>query len=356
MRQNIFFTIVIGMILLLSIKSDDLEIEPILKATSGKYTLNDILDAATRVKNYVLKNKKLPKTVGVSSDELTIAQFTYSMGVAIKNINENKNSNKISTIKLDSPSTPHRCNTKVYLEEYIDAIKRVLAFCEKNGAAPAYVVSSSIEIGYKEYSFGFSKILDFYKNEKALPLYCVFDSSVFDDNSSQGISGVTLKNGINEKNKETDLNKYLKQSNSACYITDAIKTKARQLTSGRTTTKEKATAIFNFVKNQITYKYYENSLYGASKTLINGVGNCCDQANLIVALCRQSGIPVRYSHGQHCYFYYSQKYYGHVWAQILIGDTWYAADPTGSNNSLGVIKNWNINTFNTLRQYALLPF
>ena len=356
MRQNIFFTIVIGMILLLSIKSDDLEIEPILKATSGKYTLNDILDAATRVKNYVLKNKKLPKTVGVSSDELTIAQFTYSMGVAIKNINENKNSNKISTIKLDSPSTPHRCNTKVYLEEYIDAIKRVLAFCEKNGAAPAYVVSSSIEIGYKEYSFGFSKILDFYKNEKALPLYCVFDSSVFDDNSSQGISGVTLKSGINEKNKETDLNKYLKQSNSACYITDAIKTKARQLTSGRTTTKEKATAIFNFVKNQITYKYYENSLYRASKTLINGVGNCCDQANLIVALCRQSGIPVRYSHGQHCYFYYSQKYYGHVWAQILIGDTWYAADATGSDNSLGVIKNWNVNTFNTLRQYALLPF
>ena len=61
MRQNIFFTIVIGMILLLSIKSNDIEIEPILKATNGKYSLNDILLAATRVKNYVLKNKKLPK-------------------------------------------------------------------------------------------------------------------------------------------------------------------------------------------------------------------------------------------------------------------------------------------------------
>ena len=59
------------------------------------------------------------------------------MGVAIKNIHENKNSNKISTIKLDSPLTPHRCNTKVYLEEYIDAIGRVLTFCEKNGIAPA---------------------------------------------------------------------------------------------------------------------------------------------------------------------------------------------------------------------------
>ena len=101
---------------------------------------------------------------------------------------------------------------------------------------------------------------------------------------------------------------------------------------------------------------FSSILNGASKTLINGVGNCCDQANLIVALCRESGIPVRYSHGQHCYFYVSQNYYGHVWAQILVGDTWYAADPTGPNNSLGVIKNWNIQTFNSLRQYALLPF
>ena len=357
MRQNIFLTIVVGIILFISIKSNNLEIEQILKATSGKYTLNDILDAATRVKNYVLKYKDIPKLVQVSTDELTIAQFTYSMGVAIKNIYENKNSNTISTIKIDSPSTPHRCNTKVLLEDYIDAIGRVLTFCEKNGAAPAYVLSSSIEIGYREYSFGFSKILDFYRNEKALPLYCVFDSSVFDDDVSQEIKGVTILKGINEKNTETDLdNKYIKQSNNACYITEAIKTKARQLTSGRSTTLQKATAIFNFVKNEINYKYYENSLNGASKTLINGEGNCCDQANLIIALCRYSGIHSRYSHGQHCYFTYSKKYYGHVWAQILIGNTWYAADATGPNNSLGFIKNWDINSFNTLRQYALLPF
>ena len=356
MRQIIFYNIIVGIILFLTIKSNNLEIEPILKSTNGKYSLDDILDAATRVKNFVLNKKDIPKLVQVSSDELTIAQFTYSMGVAIKNIHENKKDNKISTINIDSPSTPHRCNIKVYLEEYMDAIGRVLKFCEDKGAAPAYVLSSSVEIGYREYSFGFSKILDFYRNENALPLYCVFDSSVFDDNSSQEIKGVTILKGINEKNTEKDLDKYIKQTNNACYITEAIKTKARQLTSGYTTPLQKATSIFNFVKNQISYKYYENSLNGASKTLINGQGNCCDQANLIVALCRYSGIPVRYSHGQHCYFYNSQKYYGHVWAQILIGNTWYAADATGPNNSLGFIKNWNINTFNTLKQYTLIPF
>ena len=356
MKQNICFTILIGIILFLSIKSNNLEIEPILLATNGKYSLDAILDAATRVKNYVLKIKDIPKRVQVSSDELTIAQFTYAMGVAINNIHENKKDNKISTIKIDSPSTPHRCNTKVYLKEYIDAIGRVLNFCKNNGAAPAYVLSSSIEIGYREYSFGFSKILDFYRNEKALPLYCVFDSSVFDDDKSQGIKGVTILKGINERNTEKDLDKYIKQTNTACYITESIKKKAKQLTSGYTTTLQKATAIFNFVKNGITYKYYENSQNGASKTLLNGRGNCCDKANLIVALCRYSGIHARYSHGQNCYFYYSKNYYGHVWAQILIGNTWYAADATGPSNSLGFISNWNIKTFNSLKQYTLLPF
>ena len=316
MKKNIFNTLIIGLILLLSIKSIDVEIEPILQGTDGKYTLDDIIDAATRVKQYVLKNKKIPKTVRVSSDELSIAQFTYSMGIAILNIHNNKKTAKISTIKLESP----------------------------------------VEIGYAEYSFGFSKILDFYKTEKALPLYCIFDSSVFDDSSSDEIIGVRMVKGINEKNNESDLDKYLKQFNNVIRITENIKKKAKQLTSGCTTTLQKAKAIFNFVKNNISYKYYENSLYGASNTLANLRGNCCDMANLIIALCRYSGIPARYSHGQHCHFYVSGNYYGHVWAQILIGKTWYAADATGSSNSLGFIKNWDIDSFHTLRQYALIPF
>ena len=278
------------------------------------------------------------------------------MGIAILNIHKDKATNKILTIKLESPSTPHRRNIKVDLANYIDAIKRVVEYCQKNKAAPAYVLSSSVEIGYAEYSFGFSKILDFYKNNKALPLYNIFDSSVFDDTSSEEIKGVSMVKGINEKNNESDLNKYLKQFNSACYVTYAIKARAKELTLGCSTTLQKANAIFNFVKNQITYEYYENSQKGAAKTLSSGFGNCCDQANLIVALCRLSGIPARYSHGQHCYFYNSGNYYGHVWAQILIGKTWYAADPTGPSNTLGFIRNWNINTFNTLRQYALIPF
>ena len=95
----------------------------------------------------------------------------------------------------------------------------------------------------------------------------------------------------------------------------------------------------------------------AEETLATRTGNCCDQTNLLVALCRASGIPVKYAHGRDTYFYYSGKTYaGHVWAQILIGDIWYAADTTGSQNSLGFIKNWRVEKFGTLSQYVLIPF
>ena len=231
------------------------------------------------------------------------------------------------------------------------------------------IVLSTTLIGYKEYVYGFSKILDYYrKNNNQLPLYCVFDSKVFngetpiedtkpETSKGQAIQNVKFIKGINEKNKESNIQAYKTSINSKITITPAIKKQANNLTKGLTTVLAKATAIFNFVKNNISYTYYNNSNKGAAQTLATRTGNCCDQTNLLVALCRASGIPVKYAHGRDTYFYYSGKTYaGHVWAQILIGDIWYAADTTGSQNSLGFIKNWRVEKFGTLSQYVLIPF
>ena len=55
------------------------------------------------------------------------------------------------------------------MSEYINAIYRVNAYCEEIGTAPAYILSNSMEIGYREYLFGFSEILDYYKtNNKSV--------------------------------------------------------------------------------------------------------------------------------------------------------------------------------------------
>ena len=181
--------------------------------------------------------------------------------------------------------------------------------------------------------------------------------SIILETKQEEIKGVDFVKGINEKNKESNIGPYKTSTNSRCAVTASIKKQANNLTRGLTSVLAKAKAIFNFVRDNISYTYYNNSGKGADKTLATKSGNCCDQANLVVALCRASGIPVKYAHGQSTYFYYSKTTYsGHIWAQILVGDTWYAADPTGRQNSLGVIKNWNYHSFKNLKQYTLLPF
>jgi len=106
--KNITFQLVIGILLFLTINSAE-----------EKYTLSDILDASTKLKDYILKNKDLPKVVKVASDKIVMPQFAYAMSVAIMNIYKNKIEDKISLIKLEDPPNFKQCNIKLDLKEYI---------------------------------------------------------------------------------------------------------------------------------------------------------------------------------------------------------------------------------------------
>jgi RHS repeat-associated protein len=55
--------------------------------------------------------------------------------------------------------------------------------------------------------------------------------------------------------------------------------------------------IFEFVHNHIRYEPYYGSLKGATRTLLDRAGNDCDQASLLVALLRQSGVEAKYAYG-----------------------------------------------------------
>ena len=134
-----------------------------------------------------------------------------------------------------------------------------------------------------------------------------------------------------------------------------IKALAKQLTQGKTTTWAKAQAIFNYVRDNIDYEYYANTKYKATGTLSKKRGNCCDHANLVVALCRAADIPARFSHAKNCRFR-SGLVTGHVWAQIYVDGVWYTADATSKSNKLGNIQNWNTNSFTNLNQYIHLAF
>ena len=115
------------------------------------------------------------------------------------------------------------------------------------------------------------------------------------------------------------------------------------MTSGLTSDKAKATAIFNYVRDTISYSFYYDTKHGAVGTLNAKSGNCVDHSHLLVAMYRTAGLAARYGHGT-CTFS-SGSTYGHVWTQLLIGDTWTVSDATSSRNSLGKVVNWNANSY-----------
>ncbi|MDO5850406.1 MAG: transglutaminase-like domain-containing protein [Methanobacteriaceae archaeon] len=308
-------------------------------------TVLDVINSAASVKNSVDEAYVLPSTVTVGKYKLSIAQFSYLAAEAIKLLNAKKStSTKIKVIGLTNGDVTYTFSKTLSLSAYVSWANSLSNYILEKGVAPNYLSSGSDKCDFRTYTFGFAKILVWYKgHSNTLPNTCAFDSSVF--------SSIKYKKGINEVNTESDISKYLVASGN-CALNDAIKKLAADLTKNCKTDLEKATAIYNYVRDEIDYDFYYNTQYKATGTLKYKKGNCCDETNLIVALCRASGIAARYCHSTACTF--NSGTYGHVWAQILVDGVWYCADATSMRNSLGVIKNWN--SMSTLNQYASLPF
>ncbi len=79
-------------------------------------------------------------------------------------------------------------------------------------------------------------------------------------------------------------------SNMDVQITPEIQAQANQM--GKDTA-----AIFAYVRNNIDYQPYFGSVKGSHGTYLEKAGNDADQASLLVALLRASGIPAKYVAG-----------------------------------------------------------
>ena len=141
---------------------------------------SDVIKAAVSLKSYVNKYKSLPVEVKVGNTELTTAQFTYLMTVAIKNIKNKKLSNKIKVIDV-KVSNPYTGSVYKNIKKvtYLNGVNRVYKFIKTYKKVPNYVKSSNKKLGYETYAYGYAKILVFYKSHKRLPNYCLFTSKVF---------------------------------------------------------------------------------------------------------------------------------------------------------------------------------
>ncbi|HOK72623.1 MAG TPA: pseudomurein-binding repeat-containing protein [Methanothermobacter sp.] len=304
-------------------------------ADDNSITINNILNAAVSLKNFMEENQRLPTYVQVANLKINPSQFLYLMAKSINQINNGKNT-PINLIEVKEAQNPTGTATgELELTEYLQVTDNITNFIEKNGRSPNYATTSIGSVSYPNMVYAMTRILAFYKENNRLP------------------KTVTIKSISNQQNTDNGLSQYL-VSTANCQVNDPnIKALAAQLTAGLTSEWDKAKAVFNWVRDNIDYNFYYNTRYGATGTLQYRSANCCDHAHLVVALARAAGLPARYMHGI-CTF--SSGTYGHVWAQIYIGGAWYDADATSIRNSLGTINNWNTATGTILGTYASLPF
>jgi len=319
-----------------TISSDNPGNTPGSVANDNSIKIDDILNAAVSLKNFMEENQRLPTNVQVANQKINPNQFLYLMVKSITQIS-NGNSAPIRLINVNDASNPTGTATgELKITEYLQIAERIADFIEKNGRSPNYATTSIGEISYSDLVYAMSRINAFYSENKRLPQIVKIKSA-----SKQN------------QDPNNELSEYL-TATANCQVNDpSIQSLASKLTSGLSSDWDKAKAIFNWVRDNINYSFYYNTKYGAVGTLKSRTANCCDHAHLVVALARATGLPARYKHGI-CTF--SSGTYGHVWSQIYIGGTWYDADATSIRNSLGVIKNWDTTTGTIIGTYASLPF
>ena len=325
------------------------------------FRFDDIVAGAVKVRSFVEKNGKMAATITINGVKMNMTSYTYLLAKAVENINKG-NKSDISIVDVSSTynnSGNASINADLAKDKYVELSTTLANYIVKNGKLPNNISTAIGSISPNLYIYGLAKSLDFYSNMNRLPNYVTFDAK--DVNGGSGNvtkrgNASQYKKGLNEVQSLTSaqLAQYLKASGNDA-LNSAIKSLANSLTSGKTTVWAKAEAIFNWVRDNINYEYYANTKYKATGTLSKKKGNCCDHANLIVALCRAADIPARFSHGKNCKFS-SGLNTGHVWAQIYVDGVWYSADATSSRNKLGNIQNWNTKSFDLKEQLVHLTF
>ena len=307
-----------------------------------KVSFKQIVAASKSVKSYIEKHKKLPSTVKIGNLKYSTAEYLYLASKAIVNLDSNKKSD-VSYKNIKNPSKPGGASNKGNLKNYVSVAKSLIKTADSKGKMPNSVSSDVGNIGYKGVVYAFARVVAYYGDNNAMPNYVTVKS----------LSGTSSTSKLNSKNTISNLASYLAASKNCQVNNTKIKQLVAKLTKGLTTDTEKATAIFNYVRDTVSYSFYYDTKYGAVGTLNAKKGNCVDHSHLLVAMYRTAGLPARYVHGT-CTF--TSGTYGHVWTQVLIGDTWTVSDATSARNSFGNVVNWNANSYSLKGYYASISF
>ena len=303
-------------------------------------SISEVIDAASRVADYINANDETPKTVKVGNSQVTRPTFNRMMAATVLEINNGSMQN-ILTNDVKDPTNPQGGlpDGKLMKVDYVKAALNVKDFIGDKWRMPNYIVTSLGNMSPFNFTDIFSRILNFYQDYKYLPNFAY----------TNGIGSTTTTPKITTYPAE--IKPYLQPSVNCQSDNSAIKNLASQIVGNETSTYNKAYKIFEWGRKVKNYANYYNTRYGALAMINKLAGNCCDLSHLLVALFRAAGIPAGYLH---VYAQFSTFKTGHVVSCCYVDGKWLEADASNNKNKLGNTLSWK-----TVKKYGFykeLPF
>lgn len=285
----------------------------------------------------------LPATVNVEGIAYTKGRYTMAACMLLEKIDadpEHWQDVDIETVPATAGGD-YRWNT--YDPDVIDMAHvrymagRIRKFTEEGGALPNYVTFPSDDPSNPGYLPKLTMVVTEHDNQMNLRTYMIVLARVFNH---------FVKNEGKWPEEVSAWPASYLDAVRNCPIDDPVVLAARDAAlkdlPADATLRQKAEAIYEYARDEWEWEDYMNTKKGAVGTINAKGGNCCDLTHATVAMCRATGIPARYLHGQ-CYY---SRVIGHVIPEIYVDGKWWIADPTNNDSTWGTPKWKGMETFN----------
>ena len=162
---------------------------------NGTVSLNEVIDGAVGLVDYVRVNGTLPKTIELSSAYVNVWNFIYLLSQATYNLGNNINSDlKVSDISLPSSTPINSVKGSLSKNDIISLADRLSNFINSNSRLPSYDSSNGLgSLSYENYAYILAEFLNYYKDYNILPSSLIVDTGIF------------YKGGISENLGDYDL-------------------------------------------------------------------------------------------------------------------------------------------------------
>ena len=139
---------------------------PVIKT----YTLSQIQNAASVVRNYIETNRILPKHVLIANHQVPISDFLDLLTKATLNINRGINTAiEQNNLKIPDHSTEQINSGNIYRIEYIVLANNIQKYMAKENEAPFAITTTRGPVSFESQIYLYSRIVDFYGSRNRLP-------------------------------------------------------------------------------------------------------------------------------------------------------------------------------------------